>query len=229
MYLIVCVPDVLTAQELATLRAELQAAPFVDGSTTAGWSARTVKKNQQIDINSASYARMAGIVRAAFLRHALLQAALLPAAHTQPLFNRYAGGMEYGAHVDAPVMGGMGSAVRTDIAITVFLSEPRSYDGGELVTHASGGMEHRFKLDAGAAIAYPANTLHHVSPVTRGVRDAAIIWVQSMVRDPARRELLWDLESAKRDIFSREGKSTAFDAVSRSHANLLRMWAEVTG
>ena len=227
--MIVCVPDVLTAQELAALRAELQTAPFVDGSTTAGWSARTVKKNQQIDIGSASYARMADIVRAAFQRHALLQASLLPAATTQPLFNRYAGGMEYGAHVDAPVMGGIGSAVRTDIAITVFLSDPRSYDGGELVTHASGGMEYNFKLDAGAAIAYPANTLHHVSPVTRGVRDAAIIWVQSMVRDPARRELLWDLESAKRDIFGREGKSQAFDAVSRSHANLLRMWAEVTG
>lgn len=227
--MIVCVPDVLSPQDLAARRGELQCAPFVDGSTTAGWSARTVKKNQQIDINSTGYKRMANIVRAAFQRHALLQAALLPAANTQPLFNRYAGGMEYGAHVDAPVMGGIGNAVRTDIAITVFLSEPRSYDGGELVTHASGGMECKFKLEAGAAIAYPANTLHHVSPVTRGVRDAAIIWVQSMVRDPARRELLWDLESAKRDIFGREGKSTAFDAVSRSHANLLRMWAEVTG
>ncbi|HKR75378.1 MAG TPA: Fe2+-dependent dioxygenase [Rhodanobacter sp.] len=227
--MIVCVPDVLTAQELGTLRTELQAAPFVDGSATAGWSARTVKKNQQIDTGSAGYARMADIVRTAFRRNGLLQAALLPSATTQPLFNRYAGGMEYGAHVDSPVMGGMGSAVRTDIAITVFLSDPRSYDGGELVTHASGGMEYAFKLEAGAAIAYPANTLHHVNPVTRGARDAAIIWVQSMVRDPARRELLWDLESAKRDIFGREGKSQAFDAVSRSHANLLRMWAEVVG
>jgi len=187
-----------------------------------------VKKNQQIDTGSASYARMADIVRTAFLRNGLLQAALLPAANTRPLFNRYAGGMEYGAHVDSPIMGGMGSAVRSDIAITVFLSDPHSYDGGELVTHANGG-EYKFKLEAGAAIAYPANTLHHVSPVTRGVRDAAIIWVQSMVRDPARRELLWDLENAKRDIFGREGKSTAFDAVSRSHANLLRMWAEVAG
>lgn len=226
--MIICVPDVLTAQELAALRADLQSAPFVDGSSTAGWSARTVKKNQQIDPSSAGYGRMADIVRAAFYRNGLLQAALLPAANTQPLFNRYTGGMEYGAHVDAPVMGTMGGAVRSDIAITLFLSDPRSYDGGELVTHASGGIEYKFKLDAGAAIAYPANTLHHVSPVTRGMRDAAIIWVQSMVRDPARRELLWDLENAKRDLFSREGKSPAFDAVSRSHANLLRMWAEVT-
>jgi PKHD-type hydroxylase len=224
---IICVPDVLTAQELAALRADLQSAPFVDGSSTAGWSARTVKKNQQIDPDSAGYERMADIVRAAFHRNGLLQAALLPAANTRPLFNRYVGGMEYGAHVDAPVMGTMGGAVRSDIAITVFLSDPDRYDGGELVTHASGGIEYKFKLEAGAAIAYPANTLHHVSPVTRGARDAAIIWVQSMVRDPARRELLWDLENAKRDLFSREGKSRAFDAVSRSHANLLRMWAEV--
>jgi PKHD-type hydroxylase len=91
----------------------------------------------------------------------------------------------------------------------------------------SGGMEYAFKLDAGAAIAYPANSLHHVTPVTRGSRHAAIIWVQSLVRDPARRELLWDLENAKRQLFGREGKSVTFDTVSRSHANLLRMWADV--
>lgn len=224
--MIVCVPDVLTAQELAALRSDLQTAPFVDGASTAGWSARNVKKNQQIDLNSANYARMAAIVSAAFLRHAMLQAALLTASNTAPLFNRYAGGMEYGAHVDAALMGGMGNAVRTDIAITVFLSDPASYAGGELTMHTS-GISHAFKLAAGGAIAYPANTLHHVSPVTRGVRDAAIIWVQSLVRDPARRELLWDLETAKRNIFERDGKTATFDAVSRSHANLLRMWANV--
>lgn len=226
-YVIVCIPNVLSAEELGAITGSLGTAAFVDGATTAGWSAKDVKRNQQIALDSPHYEQMADIVRAAFLRNGTLQAALLPATATRVLFNRYANGQTYGPHVDAPIMGGVGNAIRTDIAITIFLRDPKSYAGGELVTHASGGMEYQFKLDAGAAIAYPANTLHHVNPVTSGVRDAAIIWVQSLVRDPARRELLWDLECAKRDIYSHEGKSTAFDAVSRSHANLLRMWAEV--
>jgi PKHD-type hydroxylase len=225
--LIICVPNVLTAEELGAIRGELKSASYVDGASTAGWSARGVKNNRQISPQTENYARLADVVRSAFMRNGMLQAALLPATATQVMFNRYEVGMEYGPHVDAPVMGGMGSAVRTDIAITLFLSDPRSYAGGELMMRTSGSMEYEFKLEAGAAIAYPANTLHHVRPVTQGVRDAAIIWVQSMVRDPARRELLWDLENAKRDIFGREGKSEAFNAVSRSHANLLRMWAEI--
>lgn len=224
--MIVCVPDVLTPQELATIRAGLGASAFVDGAGTAGWSAREVKKNQQLDVRNPGYGHLAEIVRGAFQRNGMLQAALLPAATTQVLFNRYAEGMEYGPHVDAPVMGGMGSAVRSDIAITLFLAERDSYDGGEL-TIFTGGMGCEFKLPAGHAIAYPANTLHHVKPVTRGARLAGVLWVQSQVRDPARREVLWDLDNAKRQIFGREGKSPTFDAVSKSHANLLRMWADV--
>lgn len=224
--MIVCIPNVLNAEELRTITSRLDTATFVDGATTAGWSAKDVKRNQQIALDSPVYEPLADLVRAAFQRSGLLQAALLPAIASRVLFNRYAVGQTYGAHVDAPIMGGIGSALRTDIAITIFLRDPKSYAGGELVTHASGGMEYQFKLEAGGAIAYPANTLHHVSPITSGVRDAAIIWVQSLVRDPARRELLWDLECAKRDIYGREGKTQTFDAVSRSHANLLRMWAE---
>jgi PKHD-type hydroxylase len=224
--LILCIPNVLAPDELQTLQAELKAAAFVDGSTTAGWSAREVKKNLQVNVDSDRLPAMQGIVRNAFLRNGVLQTALLPAAMTQVLFNRYDVGMQYGAHVDAAVMGGMGNAVRSDVAITVFLSDPRSYAGGELVVHTL-GMGGEFKLEAGAAIAYPANSLHHVAPVTQGTRHAAVIWVQSQVRDPARRELLWDLDNAKRHVFGREGKSATFDAISKSHANLLRMWTEV--
>lgn len=224
--MILCVPNVLTADELGALRSELRDASFTDGARTAGWSAREVKKNLQASDDSPNQERLRDMVRSAFMRNGMLQTALLPSASTLPLFNRYDIGMQYGQHVDAPVMGGMGNAVRTDVAITLFISEPTSYDGGELMIN-SGGMEYAFKLDAGAAIAYPANSLHHVTPVTRGSRHAAIIWVQSLVRDPARRELLWDLENAKRQIFGHEGKSVTFDTVSRSHANLLRMWADV--
>lgn len=224
--MIVCAPNVLTAEELRALRSELEGVGFVDGASTAGWSAREVKKNLQVNASADKLAGMQSIVRNGFLRNGLLQTSILPAAMTQVLFNRYDVGMEYGPHVDAAVMGGMGGAVRSDVAITVFLSEPQSYVGGELVVHSQ-GMEAKFKLEAGAAIAYPANSLHHVAPVTQGTRHAAIIWVQSQVRDPARRELLWDLENAKRQIFGRDGKSATFDAVSKSHANLLRMWTDV--
>lgn len=224
--MILTVPDVLTADELRAVQNELSGASFLDGASTAGWSARAVKKNLQLDFNSPSHTRAREIVRHGFLRHSMLQAALLPQSITTPLFNLYETGMEYGQHVDAAVMGGLGQAVRSDVAITIFLSDPRSYTGGELVMNNS-GMEYAVKLEAGAAIAYPANSLHHVRPVTQGARHAAIVWVQSQVRDGEKRELLWDLDNAKRQIFSREGKSATFDSVSKSHANLLRMWADI--
>ena len=223
--MIYCLSGVLGPDELAAIQPKLRSAAFIDGAGTAGWSAREVKRNLQVNSGTPEYEQIARIVRESFMRSGELQTALLPAAATSVLFNRYEPGMEYGPHVDAPVMGSMSNAIRSDIAITIFLSDPRSYDGGEL-TIFTNGLGSQFKLEAGAAIAYPANTLHHVTPVTRGVRDAAIIWVQSQIRDPAQRELLWDMESAKRLTFSREGKSPAFDLISKSRANLIRMWAE---
>lgn len=220
-----CVPAVLEPQELAAIQSRLEVASFIDGAGTAGWSAREVKRNLQVTTGTPEYEQIARVVREAFMRSGELQAVLLPAMATPVLFNRYAGGMEYGPHVDTPVMGSMSNAIRSDIAITLFLSDPRSYDGGELTVFMN-GISSQFKLEAGAAIAYPANTLHHVTKVTRGVRDAAIIWVQSQVRDPAKREVLWDLEKAKHLTFSREGKSPTFDLISKSRANLIRMWAE---
>lgn len=223
--MIYCFPAILNAGELATIQPKLQGASFIDGADTAGWSAREVKRNLQVTVGTPEYEQIARIVREAFMRSGELQTALLPAAATSVLFNRYQQGMEYGPHVDSPIMGTMSNAIRSDIAITIFLSDPRSYDGGEL-TVLMNGISSQFKLEAGAAIAYPANTLHHVTPVTRGVRDAAIIWVQSQIRDPAQREILWDMENAKRLTFSREGKSPAFDLISKSRANLVRMWAD---
>lgn len=221
-----CIPAVLGPDELAAIQSKLQSAPFIDGASTAGWSAREVKRNLQVTSGTAEYEQVARIVREAFMRSGELQTALLPAMATPVLFNRYGQGMEYGPHVDTPVMGSMSNAIRSDIAITIFLSDPRSYDGGELTVFMN-GIGSQFKLEAGAAIAYPANTLHHVTPVTRGVRDAAILWVQSQIRDPAQREILWDLENAKHLTFKREGKSQAFDLISKSRANLIRMWAEI--
>ncbi|HEX7341256.1 MAG TPA: Fe2+-dependent dioxygenase [Rhodanobacteraceae bacterium] len=217
----------LTPDEVHALRSGLETATWVDGTTTAGGVARSLKNNQQVDYNHAGYARMADIVRTAFWRNSDLRAAVLPAFVTQAMFNRYGPGMQYGPHVDMPLMGHPGDMLRTDVAITVFLSNPDSYSGGELTVVNADGTTFKFKEAAGAAVAYPANSLHHVTPVTQGARCAAILWVQSMVRDPARRELLWDLEQARQDIRASEGNSATFEAVNRSHMNLLRMWADV--
>jgi PKHD-type hydroxylase len=224
--LIICTPNVLTPDEIATMRREMDGAAFVDGSATSSYSARGVKKNLQLPIDDDNDVNLQDIVRSAFMRNVRLQAALLPANRSKALFNRYDVGMEYGLHVDSAVMGSLGDALRTDIAITIFLSDPESYDGGEL-TMSMSGMEYSFKLPAGAAVAYPGNTLHRVTPVTRGARYAAIVWVQSQVRDAAKRELLWDLNLAKGETFKREGKSETSDALSKCHSNLLRMWADL--
>src|SRR5262249_35239859 len=159
--------------------------------------------------------------------------AVRPKALSPLIFSRYEKNMHYGSHVDDALMEGM----RTDVAFTLFLSEPTSYDGGELTIESAGGEE-AFKLAAGALVAYsatslPAGLVPHSPPpppqsaaVTRGVRLAAVGWARSFIRDPAQRELLFDLDTARRQIFAREGKSTEFDLVSKSFANLLRMWVE---
>ena len=129
--------------------------------------------------------------------------------------------MEYGSHVDDALMNG----IRTDVSFTLFLSDPDSYDGGALVIESSGG-EDDIKLPAGSLVAYPSTTLHRVQPVTKGARLAAVGWARSFIRDPARRELLFDLDTARQSLFAREGKTAEFDLLSKSTANLLRMWAE---
>ena len=147
--------------------------------------------------------------------------AVRPKALTSVMFSRYETGMDYGSHVDDALMDGM----RTDVSFTLFLSDPESYDGGELVIESASG-EDAVKLAAGSLVAYPSTTLHHVAPITRGVRLAAVGWARSFVRDGAQREMLFDLDTARRQLFAREGKSAEYDLVSKSLANLLRMWVE---
>lgn len=219
--MITCLADVLTPQELARIRQALREATFVDGRATAGWHAREVKRNLQAQ-PSAATDELAALVQQALRRHPVFDVAVRPHRMRPLLFSRYQPGMTYGSHVDDAVMG-TDQPLRTDIALTVFVSEPDDYDGGELVTDTAAG-EQRFKLPAGCAVVYPASTLHRVEPVTRGERLAAIGWVQSLVRDPAQRELLFDLETARRGLFARDGKTAEFDLLSKSVANLLRMW-----
>jgi len=222
--MILCIADILARDLIADLDATLETADFHDGRTTAGWHARLVKRNEQAESGEALRAA-ASAVETALTENALFRMAALPRRVRPVTFSRYRPGMAYGSHLDDAMMGGGDDPMRTDISVTVFLSDPASYAGGELVIETPGGEE-AYKLAAGSAIVYPATTLHRVEPVREGERRAAVTWVQSLVRDPGRREILFDLDTARRQLFEQEQKSAVFDLVSKSYSNLLRRWAE---
>lgn len=219
--MILCVADILAADALKLLHTQVRAKDFVDGKTTAGWHARLVKHNTQLRQDAPALQKMRGVVESALAENALFQMAALPRTIAPILFSRYEPGMSYGSHVDNAFMGG--NSLRSDLSFTLFLSPPQSYEGGELVIETTQG-EQAFKLEAGAMVIYPSSTLHRVETVTAGIRFAAVSWVQSWVRDPAERELLFDLDTARQAIFAKQGKSPEFDLLSKSHANLLRKW-----
>ena len=216
-----CLSGVLDPESLQTIRAALATAKFSDGSTTAGWHARTVKQNLQ-----ASHDAAAQRVHQCLLRHPLFRSAALPHRLRTALFSRYLPGMAYGRHVDDAMMGAT-DPLRSDLAVTVFLTHPADYDGGELVIEGHSGST-AYKLEAGQAIVYPATTLHHVAPVTRGERTSAVLWVQSLVRNAAQREILFDLDTARRSLWAKAGDATTpeFELLAKTYANLLRAWAE---
>lgn len=222
--MIVCVANVLSAEQLDEVRGLLAQGEYVDGRQTAGWHARLVKNNRQLSGGDTA-ARASKTIHAALMANEVFRAAVQPKRLRPMLFSRYESGMNYGSHVDDALMGRDGDKLRSDVSMTVFLSEPEAYTGGELVIGGTGG-EQAYKLAAGAAVVYPSNTLHRVAPVTEGVREVAVSWAQSLVRAPEHREILFDLETARRGLFRREGKSREFDLMSKTHANLVRMWAE---
>lgn len=223
--MILCIGNVLTQEELDTVVSKLEAAEFTDGKATAGWHARLVKHNTQAKADAPPVEAARKIISTALKRNALFQMAVHPKTIRPFLFNRYELGMSYGSHVDNALMGDR-ELLRSDISMTLFLSSPTTYTGGELVVEDTQG-EHAFKLEAGSMIVYPSSTLHRVEPVTTGTRLAAVTWIQSLVRDAGDREILFDLDTARQTIFQQHGKTREFDLLSKAHANLLRKWAEV--
>ena len=222
--MLICIPDIITPAEARQVRDRVLQLKFVDGSATAGVYARTVKRNQQLE-NSPETQKLQEFVMQALMRSVEFERFAFPRNMKPIMFSRYEPGMEYGTHVDNAVMSGR-PPVRSDVSLTLFLSEPDTYDGGELTIQTLTGEE-QIKLPAGSIVTYPSSTLHRVAPVTRGVRVAAVTWVQSMIRDPACREILSDLETTRRTIFETQGKTREFDLISKSFANLMRMWAEI--
>jgi PKHD-type hydroxylase len=218
--MILAIADVLVGADLEEVRTRLASAPFVDGKATAGWAAKLVKANQQAS-DTPEISRLCALIKTRLAEHALFALATRPKAIMGPLFSRYLPGQAYGLHVDDALIGGM----RTDISFTLFLSAPQNYDGGELIIDTPAGEE-AFKLAAGCLLSYPATVLHRVAPVTRGERLAAAGWVRSFIRDPAQRELLFDLETARRRLFDRHGKTAEDDLIAKCTGNLMRLWCE---
>src|SRR5262245_31457963 len=218
--MILAVSDVLSKADITVLCNGLAQAPFAPGQETAGWSAQLVKANLQA-ADTPEIEAMRSLVQGRLMAHPVFALAPLPKAIAGPLFARYLPGHGYGAHVDNALIGG----VRTDVSFTLFLSDPASYDGGELVIDTPSGEE-AFKLEPGCIVTYPATTLHRVTPVARGERLAAAGWVRSYLRDAAQRELLFDLETARRSLFEREGKTAEANLLAKCAANLMRLWCE---
>ncbi|NEQ46428.1 MAG: Fe2+-dependent dioxygenase [Leptolyngbya sp. SIOISBB] len=213
------IPDILSVDELVQIQTALAEADFIDGKLTAGWYAKQVKHNRQVKGKDAQDLRT--LVKAALLRHPLFQSAVRPKHIHSMLLSRYDPGMEYGRHTDNALMG----QYRSDVSFTVFLSDPATYEGGELVMEGADD-EQRYKYAAGSAIAYPSSTLHRVNPVISGVRLAAVGWVHSWVKEPAQREILFDLDTVRRSLYAQTGKTDEFDLLCKSLANLTRRWAE---
>jgi len=223
--MILAIPDILTADELASLRERLENADYVDGRESAGWSARLVKNNDQLARGDPGGKELSALVLAALHRNPTVASACQPKAMTGVRFNRYRDGQSYGTHIDNAIMSGE-QRIRSDLSYTLFLSGPDEYEGGELVMEGTGG-EQTVKLPAGAAVVYPTTVLHRVNPVTSGARLVAIGWMQSLVRSPDHRQILFDLDQVRRALFARDGKSAEFDLLTKTHANLLREWAEL--
>ena len=220
------VPNILGRDELARMRAALEAADWTDGRETVGVQGARVKRNEQLPEASPLRAELARMVLDALGRNPLYFAAALPLKTLAPRFNRYRDGGEYGIHVDGAVMRtGDGGQVRSDVSCTLFLNEPGEYDGGELVVGDTYG-EHEVKLPAGDLILYPSSSLHRVAPVTRGARLASFFWVQSMVRDDARRAMLFEMDAAIERLRTGAADADAVLRLTGVYHNLLRQWAE---
>ncbi|HEX2828516.1 MAG TPA: Fe2+-dependent dioxygenase [Burkholderiales bacterium] len=221
------IPQVLTQEQVARIRARIDAVQWVDGNVTSGHQSARAKYNEQLPEESA-VAREAGEeIAAALGRSPLFFSAALPRQVYPPLFNRYTGDMNFGNHVDSAIRvhGPTGRRIRTDISATLFLTAPEDYDGGELLVEDTYGV-HSVKLPAGDMVIYPATSLHRVTPVTRGARVSSFFWIESMIRDDARRALLFDMDMALVRLNQQVPDHPSLVSLTGVYHNLLRMWAD---
>ena len=226
--MLIAIPNVLTPEEVLDFRTQLDTAEWIDGKATAGHQSARVKENLQLPETHPIAIDLGRRILQALERHPLFISAALPARIFPPLFNRYDGGQSFGNHVDNSIrrIAATGEYVRTDLSMTLFLTSPEEYDGGELVVEDCYGA-HSVKLPAGHAILYPSTSLHHVEPVTRGSRICSFFWMQSMVRRDSQRSLLLDLDVAIQRIGQDAPNHPSLLDLTAVYHNLLREWASV--
>lgn len=226
--MLIAIPDLLSADEVTRLRALIDGAEWVDGNATSGPQSALAKRNEQLPEGSAAAREAGALVLDALGRSPLFVASALPLKVFPPLFNRYAGGQQFGTHVDNAVRIQRGSdfRLRSDLSMTVFLEDPAAYDGGELLVEGAFGAQ-SVKLPAGHAILYPSSSLHQVSPVTRGTRVASFFWIQSMVRDDGARRILFEMDQAVQRLAGALGNDDrSVIELTGVYHNLLRRWAD---
>ncbi|MFM1896606.1 MAG: hypothetical protein RLZZ385_1680 [Pseudomonadota bacterium] len=220
------IPELLSPQEAARMKATLLQTDWVDGRVTAGHQSAQAKHNRQLPEDSPVGQECGKQILQALQRNGLFMSAALPQRVFPPLFNRYEGGEHFGNHVDNAIRRlPMGGQIRTDLSATLFLSDRSEYEGGELLVDDTYGA-HRVKLSAGSLILYPSTSLHRVTPVTQGARICSFFWIQSLVRDDGQRTLLFDLDMSINRLRQQVGEHEAIVAQTGVYHNLLRRWAE---
>ncbi len=227
--MLVCVPDVLSKAEVADFRGVMDNAIWEDGRSTAGAQSAMVKKNEQLPPNGEISRKLGEGIIKVLAANPLFISAAIPRHIFPPLFNRYGVGQHFGVHVDNAVRGDQltGMRIRTDLSVTLFLSEPEEYDGGELVVEDYYGSQ-EVKLPAGHLVLYPATSLHTVTPITRGARTASFFWLQSMIRDAHARSMIFDLDNSIQDLVVRLGRNDPqVVKLAGLYHNLIRYWADV--
>lgn len=222
--MVAVIEGLLSKDQVQTIAKRLFGAQFVDGSMSGGPLGETIKKNTQVSPQSPEYRELAQMVLGVLRQNDKVAIAALPRRILSPIFASYVEGNRYGEHVDAALMGPY-PGMRTDLSITIFLNEPGAYDGGELVLKTAFG-EQVYKRPAGDAVLYPTHYVHRVNPVTRGRRLAIVTWMESMIRDPARREIVEDLAEVMDGLVRNNADGESIRRVEKARLNLLRMWVE---
>ncbi|MBU1190176.1 MAG: Fe2+-dependent dioxygenase [Gammaproteobacteria bacterium] len=224
--MLLTIPGVIPKPQLERIGQLLVRGEFKDGKLSAGREAQRVKSNQELVQEPDLYTALNNLLMGCLIQNPIYQQAVLPRRIAAPYYARYTAGMRYGDHIDDPIMGAGADQYRSDVSITVFLSDPGDYEGGELVIRSSYG-EQCIKLNAGDAVLYPSSSLHHINEVTQGERRVAVTWAQSLVRDPGQRELLYQLCQAREKLLVERPDSEETAWISNSYANLVRMWSEL--
>jgi len=220
------IQNVLSTEDLDTIQTQLSQATWQSGEQSAGVQARKIKSNEEMDQRCESWSSINERVVSQLYRHPAFQSLALPSKVSAAFISRCKAGMHYGQHIDDPIMGSANARYRSDLAVTVFLADPTSYEGGELVIESRFGPV-SVKLQAGSAVVYPASSLHEVTPVLSGERIVCALWVQSMVRDANQRDLLHDLDEARQALNQSTPNALVTKQIEHVYANLLRLWADV--